>query len=124
MKNRYRYYNRNPDGLHLEDCVCRAISTVTDIDYDIVNKLLELTARAYGCDKLCVCCYHNLLEDIFGYGRYTCMDGETVEDIAAKHPKEYLLIRIDSHLTCSIKGIIPDIWDCSGKLVDCFWVVK
>lgn len=124
MKNRYRYYNRNPDGLHLEDCVCRAISTATGLNYNAVDKLLDLTAQSYDCDKLCVCCYHNLLEDIFGYERHVCMNGETVEDIAEKYPKDYLLIRIDSHLTSSIKGIIPDIWDCSGKLVDCFWVVK
>ena len=124
MKSRYQYYNRNPDGLHLEDCVCRAISTVTGIDYRIVDKLLEFTSKIYGCNKLCVCCYHNLLEDIFGYERYICMNGETVEDISAKYPKDYLLIRIDSHLTCSVKGVVPDIWDCSRKLVDCFWVVE
>lgn len=124
MKSRYKYYNRNPDGKHLEDCVCRAISTVTGLNYHAVDRLLDLTARNYECDKLCVCCYHNLLEDILGYERYTCMSGETVEDIAAQYPNDYLLIRIDSHLTSSIKGTIPDIWDCSQKLVDCFWVVK
>lgn len=52
------------------------------------------------------------------------MNGETVEDIAEKYPNDRVIIRIDSHLTCSIKGIIPDIWDCSDKLVDCFWIVK
>ena len=125
MKNsRYRYYNRNPDGKHLEDCVCRAISTATGLNYEAVDRLLDLTACTYDCSKLCVCCYHNLLEDIFGYERHTCMNGETVEDIAEKYPRDRLLIRIDSHLTSSIKGTIPDIWDCSDKLVDCFWIVK
>lgn len=124
MKNRYRYYNKNPDGKHIEDCVCRAISTATGLNYGAVNNLLDLTASCYMCEKLCVCCYHNLLEEILGYERHTCMNGETVEDIAYKHPKEKVIIRIDAHLTSSIKGTIYDIWDCSQKLVDCFWIVK
>ena len=33
-----------------------------------------------------------------------------------------LIIRIKGHLTCSIFGKIPDIWDCSNEIVDCFWV--
>lgn len=125
MKNNsYRYYNRNPDGMHLEDCVCRAISTATGLNYEAVDRLLSLTAECYLCDKLCVCCYHNLLEDILGYRRHTCHNGETVEDIARQHPHDKILIRINSHLTSSIKGTIYDIWDCSQKEVDCYWIVK
>ena len=120
----YKYYNRNPDGKQIEDCVCRAISTATGLNYDAVNRLLDLTAVCYDCEKLCVCCYHNLWEDILGYERHVCMNGETVEDIAYKHPQEKVLIRIDSHLTSSIKGTIYDIWDCSEKLVDCYWIVR
>ena len=122
--NSYRYYNRNPDGRHLEDCVCRAISTATGLNYKAVDKLLAMTASCYVCDKLCVCCYHNLLEDILGYKRYTCHDNETVEDIARRYPDDKVVIRIDAHLTSSIKGTIYDIWDCSQKEVDCYWIVK
>lgn len=120
----YQYHNQNPDGIHIEDCVCRAISTATGLNYAAVDKLLGIIATHYGCEKLCVCCYHNLLEDVLDYDRYVCMNGETVEDIAYKHPKEKVLIRIDSHLTSSIKGTIYDIWDCSDRLVDCYWIVK
>lgn len=121
---KYRYYNRNPDGKHKEDCVCRAISTAIGLDYETVNKLLSITAKCYGCDKLCVCCYHNLLEDIFGYERKVCMNGETVSDIATKYSHNKVIIRIDAHLTSAIKGTVYDIWDCSQRKVDCFWIVK
>jgi hypothetical protein len=121
--NSYQYYNRNPDGRHLEDCVCRAISTATGLNYEAVNNLLSLTASCYMCEKLCVCCYYNLLENILCYKRYTCYNGETVEDIAKKHCREKVLIRIDAHLTSSIKGTIYDIWDCSQKEVDCYWII-
>lgn len=123
MKSRYKYYNHNPDGKHMEDCVCRAISTATGLNYEAVNNLLTLTADSYSCDKLCVCCYHNLLEDILGYTRYDCEHGELVEDLAYMYPHDKLIIRIQGHLTSSIKGTIPDIWDCSKKEVDCYWIV-
>ena len=122
--NSYKYYNRNPDGKLLEDCVCRAISTATGLNYNAVNNLLALTASCYLCEKLCVCCYHNLLEDILGYERYMCYNGETVEEIANSYPNDKLLIRINAHLTSSVKGTIYDIWDCSDKEVDCYWIVK
>ena len=122
--NSYRYYNRNPDGKHLEDCVCRAISTATGLNYEAVSKLLTVTAAYYLCEKLCVCCYHNLLEDIMGYERHTCYNGETVEIIAKQYPHDKVIIRIEAHLTSSIKGTIYDIWDCSQKEVDCYWIVK
>ena len=120
----YKYYNRNPDGEHVEDCVCRAISTATGLNYSAVNNLLRLTAEYYTCEKLCVCCYHNLLENVLEYDRYDCTEYETVEDVAKRHPNSKLLIRIDAHLTSSIKGTVDDIWDCSDKLVDCYWIVE
>lgn len=118
------YYNRRPDGKHLEDCVCRAISTATGIDYNAVNELLNQTARENNCEKLCVCCYHNLLEGKFGFQRQACHSNETVAEIAREFPKENLIIRIHEHLTCAIGGKVFDIWDCTGKTVDCFWIVK
>lgn len=105
----YKYYNRNPRNDIENDCVCRAISTVTDLQYDAVNNLLTLTADTYSCERLCVCCYHKLLEDILCYKRITCTDYETVDYIARKYPRDKILIRIDSHLTCVIKGAILDI---------------
>ena len=124
MSNRsYSYYNRNPWQANEEDCVCRAISAALDISYVAVENLLDLTAYAYGCDKLCVCCYHNLLEDIFGMepndGR-----GRTVGEVAEAHPGRKLLIRIEGHLTCSMYGVIIDTWDCTGEIADCYWIVE
>lgn len=119
----YIYYNRNPDNLNIEDCVCRAISAAIRLDYNVTNKLLTLIADAYNCDKLCVCCYRHLLEDIFDCRYYECYDNETVKGIAESFPDSILIIRIDGHLTMSLWGKVLDTWDCSKKLVDCFWIV-
>lgn len=122
-KSRYKYYNRNPWQEETEDCVCRAISTATGLNYEAINNLLELTAYNFGCDKLCVCCYNNLLEKVLCYQKISCTNGETVEDIAREFPQDKMIIRIEGHLTSSIKGTILDIWDCGLKKVDCFWIV-
>ena len=121
--NNYKYYNRNPDRLHLKDCVCRAISTATGLCYNAVDNLLELSADEYGCEKLCVCCYHYLLEDILCYRRFNCNFNYTVRDIANQYPNNKLIIRIKEHLTSSINGTVLDIWDCTNEFVDCYWIV-
>ena len=124
VEGNFVYYNRRPDGQHKQDCVCRAISTATGIDYETVDRLLEKNAKENECEKLCVCCYHSLLDGTFGYPRHYCHNNETVEEIAQAHPNDNLIIRIQEHLTCSINGQVLDFWDCSGKAVDCFWIVK
>ncbi len=121
--NRYFYYNRRPDGQHLQDCVCRAISTATGLNYEAIEKLLTLTAERYECEKLCVCCYHNLLEKLFNYPCIICKNKETVEDLSKKYPYHKVIIRVQGHLTCAIFGNILDIWDCSNEIVDCYWIV-
>lgn len=124
MTDLYQYYNRNPDGLHLGDCVCRAISTATGLHYEAVNKLLSLVAKDHNCEKLYLCCYDNLLEDILDYPRFNCFFQSSVEEVAAKYPRNKLIIRVEGHLTCSINGTIMDIWNCSQEKVDCFWIVQ
>lgn len=123
MPNSYKYYNHNPDNLRLKDCVCRAISTATGLKYEAVDNLLELTADSYKCDKLCVCCYRHLLDEVLCYDKEFCDFRKTVEDVAKEHPRNKLIIRVDQHLTSSIYGNILDIWDCSQELVDCYWIV-
>ena len=116
------YYNRNPWESEKEDCVCRSISAALNIEYAAVNNLLDLISEVNNCDKLCVCCYHRLLEGIFGLhpvnGR-----GRPVGDVAVDYSGKKLIIRTEGHLTCSMYGVVLDTWDCTEEIVDCFWVV-
>lgn len=123
MSKGYKYFNRNPWQDNEGDCVCRAISAALDIKYVAVNNLLDLVSEHNECDKLCLCCYHKLLEDVFGLTPEYCY-GETVGKVAADHPGHKLLIRIEGHLTCAMYGTIIDTWDCTGETVDCFWIVS
>lgn len=119
----FAYYNNNPGLIEEEDCVTRAISLATKLPYNAVVKLLDMCAYYYMCDKLNVNCYGRLLSEIFSYPIRYCQDGETVENIVSKFPLNTLIIRIEGHLTSSVAGILTDIWDCSNKLVDCYWIV-
>ena len=124
MTDRYEYHNCNPNRLHLGDCVCRAISTATGLHYEAVDKLLSLVAKDQQCEKLYLCCYDDLLEEILGYHRFECFFKQTVEEVAAQYPRNKLIIRVEGHLTCAINGTIMDIWNCSGEKVDRFWIVQ
>lgn len=122
MAKIYKYYNRNPDNDTVSDCVCRAISTATDLQYDAVNELLRICSKLYNCDMLCVCCYHHLLEDILKYQAHYATN-TTVEDLAKRYSRDTILVRIEGHLTTIVKGNILDIWDCSNEYVDCYWFI-
>ena len=71
----FRYLNVNPDKSIEQDCVIRAIKRASGIPYNAVSKLLKATAQEHGCDELCVCCYHHLLEDTLEYRLGTKKEG-------------------------------------------------
>lgn len=123
MSDRFIYRNVNPDNESINDCVTRAISTATGLKYHAVENLLVLSANKFGCDALVMTCYQHLLETVLCYRGHDCRNNETVGEIADKHRNHKLLIRIDGHLTCSIYGYIEDLWDCSEKIVDRYWIV-
>lgn len=123
MKADYIYYNINPEGQTLPDCVIRAISLATNIDYYKIENLLDLIGDYFSCEELCVCCYSHLLENIFNYQCFEAK-GKTVSQIAKQHSDAVLLIRIDGHLTCSIDGIVFDIWDCRREVADRYWIIE
>lgn len=121
--SRYIYYNINPEGETLPDCVCRAISLATNIDYYRVEELLEFVGDYYCCEDLCVSCYSNLIENIFGFQVFDA-NGMKVSELSDMYPNDILLIRINSHLTCSICGLVLDIWNCLDEEADRYWIVE
>ena len=123
MSRDFVYHNENPYKIEEQDCVCRAISRALDIDYRTTNELLKMSADINNCDKLCVCCYHHLLENVFNLPVRYPKNWERVGDIAKNFPNNKVIIRIEGHLTMSENGVIYDLWDCSKRLVDCYWIV-
>lgn len=117
----FKYYNINPEHLRISDCVCRAISLATDTDYHDVMQLLQENADDNQCDCLKLECYSKMIDDI-GYERHNA-EGKTVQQISEENKDKTVIIRIEGHLTCSKNGDIYDIWDCTKKTADVYWIV-
>ena len=114
------YLNVEPDQNKASDCVTRAISLVSKIPYTQVRKKLWLTAKLFGCEKLCKSCYSNFINNVLKYREVNC-DGLTVEEFADLNPYGEYLIRIEGHLTAIINNTIYDIWDCREQYCDIAW---
>ena len=120
---KYIYYNVNPQGERKNDCVTRAISLCCQLPYKTVRKKLFHTAKLLNCDKLCVCCYKHLLDDVFKFQRVNC-DGLTVEEFADKYPNGRYLVRMGGHISTVIDNCIYDIFDCRDLWLTDAWKVK
>lgn len=120
---KFIYYNRNPDGKKENDCVTRSISLASGLPYPTIRKKLFHTSRLLGCEKLCVCCYKHLLDNVFKYKRLNC-DNMTVNDFADLHYKGTYIVRMNGHISCIINGNVYDIWDCRNHLLTDAWKVK
>lgn len=119
----FEYTNVNPLSLTEEDCVTRAISLATGYSYAEIQNKLYYISELLNCDKLCVCCYKYLLDDVFRYDRLPCRN-LTVGEVAEMYSDCILLVRIEGHLTCVVYGTVHDLWDCSDSYADIVWLVE
>lgn len=118
----FRYLNVNPKGEKTGDCVVRAISLATGVDYFDVTQDLILSADLLGCDALYLCCYTHLLDDIYDLPQVDC-EGYTVEEFADMYPKGRFIVRMNGHLSCIIDNCVMDIWDCRKEFLTNAWRV-
>lgn len=120
------FYNQNPDGIRVGDCVIRAISKVENMDwYDVY---IELSAQGmemsdWGNSNRVWMAY---LKDI-GY-KITllpsdCPDCYTIEDFTKDYPKGKYLLATGSHIVAVIDGNYYDTWD-SGKEIPVYYFIK
>lgn len=115
----YQFYNAEPEGERLEDCVIRAMSLALQAPYYRIVDLLSKNGEYYSCEEVCLTCYEKLLQNL-GFTKQMAYN-KKVKDVAKLG--SVVLIRIPGHLTCSIDGVVFDIWDCSEKEVDCYWII-
>lgn len=120
---RYKFLNLNPLGLREQDCVCRAISLALNEDYYIIERKLELVGELFECEKLCVCCYKFLLDNVYNLDRIEECQGMKVYEFADFFPHGIYIVRVDGHCTCVINNQILDTWNCGDEIVDIAWKV-
>ena len=117
---KFRYWNENPNGEKRNDCVTRAITFASGMEYPEVRKMLYHSARLLKCPKLCPTCYSFAIQEVLG-GVPTNCNGMTVGEFADKHPKGTYLIRIEGHLTAVLNGNSFDTFDCRDRYCDLAW---
>nr|DAE47533.1 MAG TPA: hypothetical protein [Caudoviricetes sp.] len=120
---RFRYYNRNPKGLTRQnDCVCRAISTATDLPYEVVLANLRKTAELFECDRYLMCCYKTYLQRVLNATPVYCHN-ISVGEFADTHPFGRFVVRTYGHLTTVINDTVLDIFDCRNEQATNAWQI-
>ena len=124
------FNNPHPKKLIVGDCVKRAITIASRKDYMEVQRDLNRLKKTTGCEKFdSNKNYKYYIEKVLGYSKlsFPAEKGKgrmTGLLFAIKYPKGNYILRMASHLSCCIDGVINDTWDCSEKCVYNAWEVK
>lgn len=121
----YRYFNTNPAGKNVGDCVIRAVSKATGQGWDETYTALCVQGLI-DCDMPSAnAVWGNYLRGL-GFRRYiipdTCPGCYTVARFAAEHPAGTYILALSGHVVCVQDGTVFDSWDSSNEVVLYFWV--
>lgn len=119
----YEFCNVHPKGKLVGDCVKRAITKATGMDYMEVQRELNRHKKVTGCTNYYD---HNhgthYIEHVLNGTKMSFpatkgkprMNGER---FCKAYPKGNYILSMAGHLSCCIDGVIYDTWDCSEKCV-------
>lgn len=115
----YRYYNNNPLGKSVGDCVIRAVSAATGKSWD--EAFMELSSQAFRmADITASDAVWNAYLRTIGFERETipntCPDCYTIGDFADDHPEGRYILGTGTHAVAVIDGCIYDSWDSSNEI--------
>ena len=116
----FKYYNANPYGNNVSDCVIRSLSVLTNRNWhDVYDELSDL-ANDVGLLFSNV----NFVEDYLDkrYKR-TCHYSKTLKEFTEEFPKGKYAVTMDNHITAVIDGYIIDSFDPSERVIRCSWKI-
>lgn len=118
------YFNPNPANNHVGDCVIRAISKVTNQDWE--KTYLEIALQGYMLKDMPSANYvwgAYLLEN--GFKRYvipnTCPECYTIIDFCRDNPKGTFLLATGTHVVAVQGGNYYDAWDSGNEIPIYYW---
>ena len=119
----YQYYNAHPKGLLVGDCVKRAITKATGMDYMEVQRELNRYKKVTGA-KSFNSDYnpHKYVENVLHARKlsFPAVKGQprmNAERFSKKYPKGSYILNMAGHWSCCVDGVIYDTWDCGTKCV-------
>ena len=126
----YEFCNVHPYGLMVGDCVKRAITKTTGMDYMEVQRGLNRHKKITGAKVFNES--HNpdsYVENVLHAKKIVFpaekgkprMNGER---FCKAYPKGKYILSMAGHWSCCIDGVIYDTWDCSEKCVYKCYVIE
>lgn len=120
----WEYYNPNPSGKKVGDCVVRAIAKVLDTTWEDAYTRLAVKAYAMSDMPSSDIVWGSLLRDN-GYVREsipnTCPDCYTAEDFCDDYPDGKYVLSFGGHVATVCNGVLYDSWDSSNEIPIYFW---
>lgn len=114
----YIFFNNNPQGLKIGDCVVRAISAAMNQSWERTYIDLCIEGFMYKDMPNANSVWASYLHSK-GWKRRsipdTCPDCYTVADFAVEHPEGVYIAATGSHAVCIKNGNIIDNWDSSDE---------
>lgn len=119
----YTYYNAHPKGLNVGDCVKRAITVATEMDYMEVQRELNRYKKVTGAESFNSNYNpHQYVEKVLK-GLKLSFPAErgkprmTAKKFSELFPKGRYILNMANHWSCCVDGVIYDTWDPSDKCV-------
>lgn len=119
---KFKFWNENPNGEYIGDCVTRAITFATGFSYDKIQEKLYYCGKLLECDPLCLSCYDFLLTKYFEFDRID-PHGATLDEFADKHTSGLYLARSRGHISVLFDNCVYDTWDCRDMVLTTCWKV-
>ena len=116
----YKYYNANPHGHNVQDCVVRAISVAEGKTWDETYEKLSRIAQDEGILLDDVRFVENYLDKRY---KRKCHYSKTVGEFLEEYPFGKFLLTMPGHITVAIDGVLIDTFDCRGREMWCAWSV-
>ena len=115
----YSYYNPNPRGKRVGDCVIRAISKATNKSWEEVYIELCLLGYIMGDLPSSNRVFDTFLTKTQGFTRHTiiaeCLECYTINDFCEEYPQGTYVIGTGSHAVCVKDGIYYDSWQSGDE---------
>ncbi len=122
----YKFFNPNPAGKLVGDCVIRGISRLEEEDWEEVYLGVSLEGLKLNDMPSSNSVWGAYLKSK-GYNRYsipnTCPDCYTVSQFASDNPYGRFLLATGTHVVAVIDGDYYDAWD-SGKEIPVYYWTK
>lgn len=117
----FEYYNANPYGNNISDCVIRCLSVLTNKSWrEVYDELTDLAGDVgLMFDRV------EFVEDYLDkrYHRQ-CHYAKTVREFAKENPYGRYAVTMDGHITAIIDGVIIDTFNPSERIIRCAWQIK